>query len=74
MPDMDLCEDCFKTADELLQRRLIWFRRDHRDTTNSRYSRIKAAVKRARFGHPNINCRKLVSEKSLKDSDRAGCL
>ena len=50
-----LCPDCAEIASDLVNNRKLRFRTDQRDTTNSRYSILKAAVKRIRFGNPNAS-------------------
>jgi hypothetical protein len=54
-----ICRGCKAVALGLLAKKRIKFRLGSRDTTNSRFSLLKASIKRQRFGHPNISARKL---------------
>jgi hypothetical protein len=53
-PVCKLCKECQDTLLKLFNEGSIKLRTGKRDTTNSRFSLFKAAVKRERFGHANI--------------------
>jgi ribosomal protein S14 len=55
--DWHLCSTCHDTTMRLYELGTLRFRNGPRNTVASRRSFTKAAVKRERFGHPNINMR-----------------
>jgi hypothetical protein len=57
-----LCEECRQVAERLINEGRIVFRCQERDTTNSRYSKLKAAIKRARFGHANMSIQEVKTK------------
>jgi hypothetical protein len=60
-PRIKLCEDCQETLADLVDRDQIHFRREAgRDTTSSRYSIVKGAIKRERFGNPNASIEEIL--------------
>jgi hypothetical protein len=60
-----LCRDCAATAVHLIGSSVKWREDKARDTTNSRYSKLKAAVKRRRFGDANISIEKIRPKTDL---------
>jgi hypothetical protein len=54
-----LCEECWEAADRVMPKCKARFRAGERDTTNSRYSILKAAIKKHCWGNPNINIREI---------------
>jgi hypothetical protein len=57
-----MCPACQKILAEIIDE--IHFRKElSRDTTNSRFAIIKAAIKRRRFGDPNISVSEILKSK-----------
>ena len=62
LPQINLCPSCRQSMQRLIAKGRLVFRTGERDTTNSRFSKIKAAVKRDRFGDANISAAKIPRE------------
>jgi hypothetical protein len=61
-----MCDECQRVLADLTDQDRIHFRQQRlKDTTNSRFSLIKAAIKRKRFGDPNASVAEIL--KQLKE-------
>lgn len=70
-PLINLCEVCQRSLANLLENNKLHFRREPgRDTTNSRYSIVKAAIKRERFGDPNASAAEMLRQIASHNHDK----